>query len=97
MKKRNFFEEINILSQVLLPIKNAITIIESDNITLADVFIQIIRLAYKIKHININNMIGFKQHAINAFNKRLEEFEIEPYLLAYFLHPVYRGLFYIFY
>jgi hypothetical protein len=79
-----------------LPIKNAITIVESDNINLADVFIQIIRLAYKIKHLNNIELNGFKQYAINSFNKRWEEFEIDPYLLAYFLHPSYRGWFFLF-
>ena len=35
-------------------------------------------------------MIQFRQHAIQVFNKRWEEFDIPIYLLAYFLHPVYR-------
>jgi len=94
LKRRDFFEEITTLAQVLLPIKSAITIIESDNTTLADVFVQLIRLAYKIKHINITKLNGFKQHAITSFNKRWDEFDVNPYLLAYFLHPAYRGLFF---
>ncbi|PKC69316.1 hypothetical protein RhiirA1_392219 [Rhizophagus irregularis] len=91
LKKRDFFEDIFALSQILLPVKNAIIIVESDNINLADVFIQLIRLAYKIKHINITRLNGFKQHAITSFNRRLEEFDLDLYLLAYFLHPGYRA------
>ena len=79
------------LSQILLPIKNAIKILESDNSTLADVFIQMISLAHKLKNINISNMNELKRHSIRAFNKRWNEFQIGPYLLAYFLHPGYRG------
>ena len=79
------------LSQILLPIKNAIKLTEGDNTTLADVFVQIIRLSYKLKNMNNNDMTGLQQHAINAFNKRWDEFEIGPYILAYFLHPAYRG------
>ncbi|CAH1768742.1 522_t:CDS:2, partial [Entrophospora sp. SA101] len=36
LKKQGFFEEVASLSQILLPIKNTIKILESDNSTLAD-------------------------------------------------------------
>ncbi|CAB4494029.1 unnamed protein product [Rhizophagus irregularis] len=42
-------------------------------------------------HINITRLNGFKQHAITSFNRRLEEFDLDLYLLAYFLHPGYRA------
>ncbi|CAJ0900414.1 14247_t:CDS:2 [Entrophospora sp. SA101] len=38
--------------------------LESDNSTLADVFIQMIRLAFKLKNINVGNMIELKRHSI---------------------------------
>lgn len=93
LRKSEFFEQVSTLSQVLLPVKNAIKILEGDKATLSDVFIQLVRLAYKIKHIKIKNMAGFKYHMINSFNNRWEEFDIDPYLLAYFLHPAYRSKF----
>ena len=31
------------------------------------------------------------EYAIKAFNKRWEEFDVNLYLLAYFLHPRFRG------
>ncbi|EXX66305.1 hypothetical protein RirG_125100 [Rhizophagus irregularis DAOM 197198w] len=49
-----------------------------------------VRLAYTIKNFKVNNLVGFQQHAIQAFNKRWEEFDISLYLLAYFLHPKFR-------
>ena len=93
LRKSEFFEQVFTLSQILLPIKNAIKILEGDKATLSDVFIQLVRLAYKIKHIKIKNMAGFKNHMINSFNSRWEEFDIDSYLLAYFLHPAYRSMF----
>ena len=44
LRKCSFFDEVMALSQILLPIKNAIKLIEGDNTTLADVFVQMIRL-----------------------------------------------------
>jgi hypothetical protein len=79
------------LAQLLRPIKNAILMLEGNQTNLADAFIQMIRLAYVIKKFNANNLVSFQRHAINSFNKRWEEFDISLYLLAYFLHPRFRG------
>jgi hypothetical protein len=38
-------------------------------------------------------MIGFKNHCIQKINKRWESFDFDPYILAYMLHPNYRGNF----
>ena len=65
--------------------------LEGNQANLADVFIQMIRLAYIIKNFSANNLLSFQQHVINAFNKRWEEFDISLYLLAYFLHPGFRS------
>src|SRR5688572_12888556 len=91
LRKPDFFKEVFTLSQILLPIKTAITILEGETTTLADVFIQLVKLAYQIKRINDGGMIEFKRYAINAFNMRWEELDISIYLLAYFLHPAYRS------
>jgi len=91
LKKRLFYDEITTLSKILQPIKTAILMVEREQTNLANTFIQIIRLEYILKKsININtDMIQFRQHAIQVFNKKWEEFDILIYLLAYFLHPVY--------
>ena len=94
LKNPNFYFDIKALVQVLQPIKNAIKIMEGDKITMADIFIQMIYLAYKIKHFNNNNMLDFKKYINNMFNKRWEEFDFNIYLLAYFLHPAYRSKYY---
>ncbi len=64
-----------------------IILIEGDKTTLADVFVQLVRLGYKLK--NMNNLGNFKKCIINAFNMHWEELDINLYLLSYFLHPSY--------
>jgi len=38
-----------------------------------------------------NQNIQFKNHCIEKFNKRWDEFSDSLYLLTFFLHPRYRG------
>jgi hypothetical protein len=33
----------------------------------------------------------FKNYAIKVFNSRFQEYDFDEYLLAYYLHPNYRG------
>ena len=92
LKKQKFYDRVNTLAQLLRPIKNAILMLEGNQTNLADAFIQMICLAYAIKIFNSSNLVTFQQHAIQAFNKRWEEFDVSLYLLAYFLHPGFRGI-----
>lgn len=66
--------------------------LEGNQTNLADAFIQMIRLAHEIKNFNSSNLVSFQKYAIQAFNKRWEEFDVSLYLLAYFLHPRFRGI-----
>ena len=67
---------------------------EGSNVNLADCFIQLIKLAISITKIpNEQELIGFKNHCIKVINDRWKSFDIQPYLLAYYLHPLYRGMF----
>ena len=52
----------------------------------------LIQLAVKINKIpHESGIINFKYHCIKVMNKRWKSFDINPYLLAYWLHPKYRG------
>jgi len=52
----------------------------------------LIQLAVKINKISQQSgIIGFKNHCIKAINARWKSFDIEPYILTYWLHPNYRG------
>jgi hypothetical protein len=89
---RGFFHDVTFLTSVLSSLKTAILYLESSNTNLADCFIQLIKLTVSINNIpSEEGMIGFRNHCIDVINKRWRSFEIEPYLLAYYLHPLYRG------
>jgi hypothetical protein len=91
---RGFFHDVSFLTSILLPLKTAVLYLESSKTNLADCFIQLIKLAVSINKIpNEQGIIGFKSHCIKIMNKRWESFDIQPYLLAYYLHPLYRGKF----
>lgn len=87
---RGFFFDVAFLTSVLLPLRNTILHLERADINLADCFIQLIKLAVEINKIQ-NTMVGFKNHCIKVINQRWESFDVQPYLLTYFLHPLYRG------
>jgi hypothetical protein len=75
----------------LKPIKTAITLLESANTNLSDCFIQLILLANAIKKLSSQVITEFQQHCIEIFNKRWASFDPNIYILAFFLHPGYRG------
>jgi len=75
---------------VLNPAKNAVKALESNITTLADCFIELLKMAQAISAISFQNL-NFKQKCIAIFNKRWNEFDINIYMLAFFLHPKYRG------
>lgn len=90
---RGFFEDVRQMIIILKPIKNAVSVLESKTTTLADCFIQLCRLAYIINQIPISVSIceDFRNYCIDQFNERWKEFEHPVFVLAYFLHPLYRG------
>ncbi|PKB94619.1 hypothetical protein RhiirA5_438382, partial [Rhizophagus irregularis] len=78
------------LQLILKPIKEAIKYLEMKNATLADCFLQLIKLSYSIKNLSETHTT-FQQQCIKAFNKRWTQFDFRLYMLAYLLHPLYRG------
>ena len=89
---RGFFHDVTFLTSVLLPLKMAILNLEGTKSNLADCFIQLIKLVVSINKItNERRMNGFKNHCIKIINEQWRSFDIKPYLLAYYLHPLYRG------
>jgi hypothetical protein len=76
---------------VLEPAKNAIKALESNATTLADCFVELIKMARAISAIPSLQNQEFKKACIGIFNKRWKEFDTDIYMLAFFLHPKYRG------
>ena len=70
LRKHAFYEEVNTLSKILRPIKTAIAMIEDEQTNLADVFIQMIHLAYTLKNTVTIGLNQFQRHVIQVFNKR---------------------------
>jgi len=57
---------------------------------MASIFLELIKMAVAIKKIPNSY---FKKASIGIFNKRWKQFDTDTYLVAYFLHPKYRGKF----
>jgi len=90
IQNRQFWFDVEQLKMVLNPAKNAVKALESNITTLADCFIELLKMAQAISAISFQNL-NFKQKCIAIFNKRWNEFDINIYMLAFFLHPKYRG------
>lgn len=84
--------QVEELQSILKPIKEAIKYLEMKNATLADCFLQLIRLSYSIRLLP-DTYVTFRQKCIEAFNKRWKQFDFRLYILAYLLHPLYRGMY----
>ena len=90
--RRNFFRDIEDLRSILNPIKKAVVMLEHKNAILADCFICLAIIATSIKELPQVGTVNFRSQCETIFNKRWQEFNFDLYLLAYFLHPKYRGM-----
>lgn len=70
LKKRGFFDDIRIVSEILKPIHDSILILERNNTTLADCYLQLLQIAYFFKNISTNDYKILKTSCIKVFNKR---------------------------
>jgi hypothetical protein len=91
LHSRGFFSDMQHLSEMLFPIKNAILAVEAANSTLADAYINLIKIAAVIQNLPTDEYKGFRNYCIKKFNHRFEEFNDPAYQLAFFLHPAYKG------
>ena len=95
LKSRGFFDNVLDLSNVLKPINDTIRCLESKTANLAECYLGYIKLAVAIKNIFQDHHLMFYRTCISIFNERFRIFDYDEYLLAYYLHPKYRGLFLI--
>ena len=94
LQDEEFFTLCRYIRSIWAPIKECINILESNTATLADCFIYMIKLAVAIYRLPNSN--PFKNPTIHIFNNRYIQFQHPAYLLCYFLHPQYRGLYLFF-
>ncbi|CAG8679261.1 13456_t:CDS:2, partial [Ambispora gerdemannii] len=85
----DFFTTCQLVRSVWQTIKEVIYMLEAKDATLADCFIYLIKLAVAIDRLPEINF--FKIPAIHVFNRRYKEFLHPLYILAYYIHPQYRG------
>lgn len=79
------------MKTILNPAKKAIKALELNTTTLADCFLELLKMAQAISNIPSVQNNDFKQKCTAIFNKRWKEFNINTYMLAFFFHPKYRG------
>ena len=88
--------DVDQLRVVLSPIKKAVKDVEFTSTTMADVFMELIKLAISIKEIpTLINNNQFKQECHDIFNKCWKQFDTDIYILAFFLHPKHHGFYLI--
>lgn len=70
LRKRGFFDDVRNLSELLKPIKNAILVLECNNTTLADCYLQLLKIATYFKSIPATDYQQLKNSCIKIFNQR---------------------------
>ncbi|PKC53168.1 hypothetical protein RhiirA1_479859 [Rhizophagus irregularis] len=90
LKKRGYFDDVHVISDILKLIKEAILMLERTYTTLADCYLYLLRIATFFKQMPMNDYRSLKNSCIKAFNERYKEFDEDIYLLAFFLHPQYK-------
>src|SRR5947208_1857455 len=90
-RKRGFFNDVYDLANVMKPIKDAILNLEGSKATLADCYFYLAYIGRSISKIAEDDHVTFGQHAIKIFNERFKLYDFDEYLLAYYIHPGYKG------
>lgn len=91
INNRQFWINIEQLKNLITPVKRAVKNVEFQSTTLADVFVELIKIAVTIQEIPALFNDQFRRDCIALYNKRWKQFDTDLYLLAYFFHPIYRG------
>ena len=79
------------MRNLITPVKRAVKDVEFHSTTLADVFIELVKIAIAVQEILAPLNDQFRKDCIAIYNKRWKQFDTDLYLLAYFFHPAYRG------
>ncbi|GBC16237.2 ribonuclease H-like domain-containing protein [Rhizophagus irregularis DAOM 181602=DAOM 197198] len=91
LRSRSFFNDVDAVNTLLGPVKSAVKALEFKSTTLADCFVELIKLSQRINFLPPISDQNFKSTCIELFNKRWKQFDFDLYILSYMLHPYYRG------
>ena len=93
---RNFFSDLKILAFVLNPLRKSILSLEARTATLADCFLNMAKLGAVLKNLPRGFNQSFRNHCHLIMNKRFQEFDDDRYLLCFYLHSQFRGIYLLF-
>ena len=93
-RNKSFFIDVETINTLLSPVKSAVKALEFKSISLADCFIELIKLSQWINSLSPIFDQTFKITCIGLFNKRWKQFDFDLYILAYVLYPYYHSKFY---
>lgn len=92
INNRSFFNDINNLYSIMKPLSYAMSIIQASSITLADCYLILYYLRFATNqfadHTETRTYGRFVRKMVDI---RLQEFQNDLYLSAYYFHPKYRG------
>src|SRR2546429_707580 len=83
----HFYVDLEELVSIIKPIKKALKCLEFKTTTLADCFVEIIKLYAVIKDLSKTHQVSFRNECMEIFNKRWNQFDIELYTVC--LHIYY--------
>lgn len=92
-----FFNNSRTLAFVLKPLHDMILALESRTANLSDCYFGLACISAAMKKLSRQMNHDFREYCIQINNKRFEEFDQDSYLLAFFLNPLYRGKFFVYF
>src|SRR5947199_5129720 len=95
VRNQSFFTDVEAVNTLLGPVKSVVKSLEFKITTLADCFVELIKLLQRINSLPPVSNYDFKYQCVEIFNKHWQEFDIKLYLLAYLLHSHYRGEYFL--
>ena len=79
---------------VLNPIRETVLALEAQLASLADCFLGLAHLSAAIKKIPYYANISFYNHCVTKMNFYFDKFNDNKYILSFFLHLLYRGMYF---
>ena len=84
------------LEAILKSVKEVIKCLEYKTTSFVDCFLHLVKLTLLIKSLSDSTSSFCKQYIV-IFNKRWNQSDINLYMVAYLLYPLYRGMYFFFY
>ena len=80
--KRGFFNDVEVLTDILIPIKKAILSLESRDVNLADCYVGLLCIGATYRSLPSIDYRTFKNYCIKKYNERLQSNILLNYLFS---------------